>query len=187
MLRRIITALVLFLLLSAPARAFSFLENTYLLNITERTRLSDIAAKLSNGGYELSNGNYVDFRKWYTSKWNDVEFHFMTQLHPDFGILWGFTTGEWGEKYRIYPGFRLGAIVQRRISTQASLSISVTRLFGSGFKEKSCTADYGAIGGVQTVNCRLAASPLEPSQTLQYLYKSKPLESWVGLRYQLSF
>ncbi len=30
-------------------------------------------------------------------------------------------------------------------------------------------ADYGDIGGVQRVNCRLAATELEPKETLKYL------------------
>jgi hypothetical protein len=111
----------------------------------------------------------------------------MTQLQEDFGILWGFSTGEWGEKYRIQPAFKLGAIIQHRFSPRASISLSATRYFGGEFQEKSCVADYGQIGGIQAVNCRLAASTLEPAQTLQYLYRSKPLESWVGLRFQLAF
>lgn len=30
-------------------------------------------------------------------------------------------------------------------------------------------ADYGEIGGMQEVNCRLAAEPIPPNETLQYL------------------
>lgn len=47
-------------------------------------------------------------------------------------------------------------------------------MFGGRLKEKTCSADYGEIGGVQTVNCRLAASTLQPAETLQYLMNEKP-------------
>ena len=189
LMRQILRIFLLVVALTGCERAWawSFIENTYLLNVTQRTRLSDVAAKLGRGGYELSGGGFVDFSKWYDQKWIDIEFHFMTQLHEDFGILWGFSTGEWGEKYKISPSLKLGAIVQHRLSDRSSFSLSATRLFGGGFTEKTCVADYGDIGGVQTVNCRLAATQLEPSQTLQYLYRTKPLEAWFGVKYQLTF
>ena len=188
-MKQIIRIILLVVVLTGceTAWAYSFVESTYLLNITQRTRLSDIAAKLGRGGYELSGGGFVDFSKWYEQQWIDLQFHFMTQLDEDVGILWGFSTGEWGQKYKINPGFNLGAIIQHRLSDRSSLSLSATRFFGGGFKEKPCVADYGDIGGVQTVNCRLAATQLEPSQTLQYLYQAKPLEAWVGIKYQLAF
>ena len=38
---------------------------------------------------------------------------------------------------------------------------------------RPCTADYGAIGGVQAVNCRLAASQLDPAETLRHLEQER--------------
>lgn len=173
--------------LSMPAVAGSLADNTHLLNITQRMRFSETPERLGRGGYELTGGEFVDFRKWYIQKWIDIEFHFMTQINENIGLLWGFSTGEWGPKYRIHPAFKLGAIFQIRLSRSATLSFSATRHFGGGFEERPCMADYGEIAGVQKVNCRLAASELEPAETLQYLFRSKRVESWIGVRYQSSF
>lgn len=179
--------LCLFATSAQNASASSIVDNTYLLNVTQRTRLSDLAWRLGDGGYELAGGRFVEFRKWYEPKWLDLDFHFLTQLAENVGLLWGFSTGEWGQKYRIHPSFKLGFILQHKISPQASMSVSVTRRFGGGLEERPCIADYGDIGGVQTVNCRLAASQIEPAETLNYLYRTKPLDVWVGLRLQAVF
>jgi hypothetical protein len=48
--------------------------------------------------------------------------------------------------------------------------------FSGKLREKSCTADYGEIGGVQEVNCRMAASILPPSETLKYKFNDKPID-----------
>jgi hypothetical protein len=175
---------------TSPTSAYvnDVLERTHLLNVTHRWRLYEVVQKLGDGGYELSGGSYVDFRRWYTQRWIDLQFDFMTQLNDDFGLLWGVSTGEWGEKYRIAPAFKIGLIGQRRFSDNQFVSLSVTKLFGGKLRERPCTADYGDIGGVQVVNCRLAASVLEPSETLRYLIKLKPRDhTWFGLRYQLRF
>lgn len=55
-----------------------------------------------------------------------------------------------------------------------SLSVRATRILGGRLRERSCVANYGEIGGVQAVNCRLAASVLPPGQTLGYLFNDKP-------------
>lgn len=172
---------------AANAASGSFADNTFLLNVTQRTRLSDAAWRLGDGGYELAGGAFVEFRKWYEPRWIDLDFHFLTQISENVGMLWGFSTGEWGAKYRIHPSYKLGFIVQHAFTPQASLSISVTRRFGGGLEERSCVADYGEIGGVQRVHCRLAAAMIEPAETLQYLYRTKPLDTWVGLRLQAIF
>lgn len=172
---------------ASPARAGSLVDDTHLLNITQRMRFSETTESLGRGGYELTEGEFVDFRKWYVQKWIDLEFHFITQINENIGLLWGFSTGEWGPKYRIHPSFKIGAIFQIRLSPTSTISISATRNFGGGFEERPCMADYGEIGGVQKVNCRLAASELAPAETLQYLFRSKRVESWIGVRYQGSF
>lgn len=169
------------------ASAGSLIDNTFLLNVTQRTRLSDVAWRLGDGGYELADGTFVELRKWYDPRWIDLDFHFLTQLGENAGLLWGFSTGEWGAKYRIHPSVKLGLILQHKFSPQASISVSATRRFGGGLEERPCVADYGEIGGVQLVHCRLAASQIEPAETLQYLYRTKPLDTWVGLRLQAIF
>ena len=55
-------------------------------------------------------------------------------------------------------------------------------------KERACTADYGDIGGVEQVNCRLAASEMTPTETLKYLTNALPPDRHnVWVRYTLVF
>ncbi|MDB5544947.1 MAG: hypothetical protein JWO64_2096 [Hyphomicrobiales bacterium] len=170
------------------ARAYDAISETFLVNVRQGTPLSDQVYKLSMGSYELSGGGGVDFRRWYGQNWTEMRVDFMTQVTEGVGILWGLSSGEWGPKYRIAPGFKLGLILQSQLTPLSSISISFTSLLGGRLREKSCEADYGDIGGVQSVNCRLAASTMQPSDTLKYLVNMKPPDRfWVGLRYQARF
>jgi hypothetical protein len=170
------------------ANAYDIVEQTYFLNIRQGTPLSDRVARLSIGSFELSQGATIDFRRWYSPTFSEMRIDFMTQLSEGIGFLWGVSTGEWGQKYRIAPALKLGLILQTQLTPLTSLSISFTSLFGGRLREKTCTADYGDIGGVQEVNCRLAAAPLQPSDTLKYLVNMKPPDRlWVGLRFQTRF
>lgn len=149
--------------------AQEFWQDTHLLDVHAGSQRSAVARDLSRGGYELSGGEYVDFRDWYSPRIPDVTVLFLTQVAPDFGIIWGFGTGERGEKYSIDPALYLGFAAQYRPFDTAVFSISATYpLFGT-MRERTCVADYGAIGGIQTVNCRLAAEPMPPEETLGYL------------------
>jgi hypothetical protein len=52
-------------------------------------------------------------------------------------------------------------------------------IFGGKLTEKACMADYGEYaGGYQKVNCRLAATPLPPEETMRYLVNEKPVNHW---------
>jgi hypothetical protein len=171
-----------------PACAYDVIGQTFFLNIKQGSPLSDQVYKLGSGGFELSGGGSVDFRRWYRQNWTEMRVDFMTQVTEGFGILWGLSTGEWGPKYRIAPGFKIGLILQSQLTPLSSISISFTSLLGGRLREKSCEADYGDIGGVQAVNCRLAASTMQPSDTLKYLVDTRPPDRlWVGLRYQARF
>ncbi len=98
----------------------------------------------------------------------------MTPLTPHLGVIWGGSTGERGEKYTLAPSLKVGVVFQAAPTKNTVFSIKATTLLGGTLKEKSCRADYGDIGGVQEVNCRLAASTLEPAETLKYLVHEKP-------------
>lgn len=173
---------------AAPARAYDAVEQTYLVNIKQGSALSSQVFKLGSGSYELAGGGVVDFRRWYRQNWTEMRFDFMTQLSKGAGILWGLSSGEWGAKYRIAPGFKLGVILQTELTPLSSISLSFTSQIGGRLRERSCSADYGAIGGVQEVNCRLAASTMQPADTLKYLVNMKPPDRmWVGVRYQARF
>lgn len=161
---------------------------THLIELAQGSRLSSQAAQLGNGSYELAGGQVVRFDRWYSTKLPDSRITWMTQMAPQWGLLWGLSTGERGAKYAIAPGFKLGFVYTSRVTRSSVLSIKATTVLGGRLKEKTCTADYGDIGGVQTVNCRLAASEIPPEQTLQYLLNSRPLDQQqIAVRYTVQF
>lgn len=146
---------------------------TSLIDIRQGSDLSRRVRGLSSQGFESAGGERVSFSSWYGSNWTDLHASWMTQLSADTGFIWGLGTGEQGPKYRISPSIKLGLIHQARIDRRTVLTLRATTTLGGRLREKSCTADYGDIGGVQTVNCRLAASTLEPAETLRYLFNEK--------------
>jgi len=168
----LVAALVTVLTLTSAASAP--LDRTHLIGIDLGTSLSDIPRTTRSSGYELSDGTPVRFDRWYEERVPNLQFDFLTEITPDLGLLWGVGTGEYGEKYQIDPSLRLGLLYNRPVGRNGVLSLRVTTRLGGRLRERSCTADYGDIGGVQRVNCRLAATPLEPSETLQYLWNEKP-------------
>jgi hypothetical protein len=180
-------ALMLLLVAPAAVQAQEITFPTHLIDIAQGSALSDTAKSLGTGGYELSDGTWVSLAKWYHTDWPDTYVEMLTQLGDDFGILWGFSTGEAGEKYTIDPSLRLGFIAQAHPSSNAVLSLSVRSILWGDLTEQTCEGDYGEIGGVQTVNCRLAASLLPPEETLQYLADAEPSRLHISLSYSASF
>jgi hypothetical protein len=173
---------------AARIQAQSFTERTSIISFRYGSSLSDQMREVRRDGYELSDGTPVSFRQWYASSRKDLQLTWLTELSANFGLLWGFGTGERGEKYHIQPGLKIGVLFRTDLSRDSSLSLSATTILGGWLKEDSCVADYGAIGGVQTVNCRLAASVLPPAETLQYLYNEPPEDQLVlSLRYSFRF
>ncbi|MFZ4710357.1 MAG: hypothetical protein ACOYMH_11015 [Zwartia sp.] len=171
-----------------PAAAKYFFANTYLIDIGQGSQLSQVMRASQTGGFETANGNWVSFKGWYSTNWTDSRLAMMTQLTPWLGLIWGASTGEFGEKYTIDPSVKVGLVVRHDFAKNSSLSFKATTILGGSLREKSCIADYGEIGGQQKVNCRLAATPLAPNDTLQYLYNMKPLNSYfLSLQYSLSF
>jgi hypothetical protein len=126
------------------------------------------------GGYELADGRYQSFSQWYAGRLTTTRAEFVTQLAPGLALLWGLSTGENREKYRLQPAARIGLLAIQPLGPRASVSLSARTTFAGRLQERPCTADYGAIGGVQRVNCRLAASELVPEDTLKYLWNFRP-------------
>lgn len=157
----------------AAANAAVF-KQTQLIEVRQDSDLSRKLGQFRSGGFESSQGAWVSFHPWYSTAWKDTSIAWMTQLTPHLGLIWGGSTGERGEKYTIAPSLKLGAVFQTEPLKNTIFSIKATTLLGGTLKEKSCSADYGDIGGVQEVNCRLAASTLEPAETLKYLLNDKP-------------
>ena len=154
----------------------TFLQSTFLLDARQGSELSARANALRTGGFETATGNWITFDRWYSTKWVDTRLTWLTQVNRDLGLIWGFSTGERGEKYRIEPGLKLGFTFQREMDKRWQWSLTASTVMGGRLREKSCLADYGEIGGAQEVNCRLAATPLAPGDTLQYLVNQKPYE-----------
>ncbi len=112
----------------------------------------------------------------------------LSPVNANFGVIWGLGTGEGGEKYHIEPSLKIGFLATEPMGDNGLLSLAVTTVLGGYFREGSCTADYGPIGGVQSVNCRMADSTLPPAETLNYLLNQRPSDQLgVSLRYQLRF
>jgi len=179
------TALLLSALLGAsPAIAQEFA--TSVVDIHQGSPLSDRARGLGDGGYELQKGSLVSFGQWYRANWVDMHVDLLTQITEDTGILWGFGTGEQGEKYRIEPSLKLGFLTQVHPSANSTLSLSLTTTIGGHLTEKTCEADYGDLGAYR-VNCRLAASEMAPEETLKYLVNAKPESQHLWLNYRVTF
>jgi len=140
------------------------------------------------GGYELANGRFQPFSGWYAGRLVSTRAEFITQLSPGLGLLWGVSTGENGDKIQLQPALRAGFLAIRPLGRHASLSVSARTTFAGRLKERPCSADYGAIGGVQQVNCRLAATELRPEDTLQYLWNfQRPDHSQITVRLTTAF
>ncbi|PBB86282.1 MULTISPECIES: hypothetical protein [unclassified Mesorhizobium] len=180
----VVALLLCALLAASPAAAQEF--TTSLVDIHQGSWLSDRARGLGNGGYELQNGSWVSFNQWYRTSWVDMHVDLLTQITEDTGILWGFGTGEEGEKYRIEPSLKLGFLTQVHPSANSILSFSFTTVIGGNLSEKSCEADYGDLG-TYNVNCRLAAGLLAPEETLKYLVNAKPETQRLWLNYRVTF
>lgn len=162
----------------------------YLVSLVQGGDLSAEVAGLRRGSYELQNGRTVDFDRWYRTSWVDVKATWFSTITPQWGVLWGFSTGERGPKYRIEPSLQLGVLFLVPLVTQGRLTFRYSQRWGGRLTEYPCQADYGPIGGgLQTVNCRLAASELPPADTLAYLYRQKPTDAQatVLVRWEQSF
>ncbi len=166
-----------------------FVDDTYLIMAQQGTLMSKKVSDIRYQSIENAFGKKISFEKWYKNKnnWIDSQFMWLTQIEKNSGILWGFTTGEKGEKYFIKPSLYLGFLQRYEINNNSSLSFQFAFQFGGRLKEKICIADYGDIGGIQKVNCRLAASELEPKETLKYLFNEHPNDHQFMIKYQLNF
>lgn len=169
-----------------------------LVDMAQDSELTETAARLADGwydefagtrvtGYELADGTWVPFAPWYHTDWPDTRVDMLTQFGDDFGLLWGFGTGERGAKFTIDPSLRVGFVAQAHPSPNTLLSLTVRAIAWGNLNEKTCEGDYGEIAGVETVNCRLAATPLPPAETLQYLAHAEPNRLHISLSYSASF
>lgn len=172
----------------AANNADSVLQGTHLIDIRQGSDLSRKASDLQFGGYESAQGQWIGMQRWYHSKWTDSRITWMTAMSPNVGLVWGLGTGERAEKYTIAPSVKLGFVVTAEPSKNSQFSFKASTILGGQLRERPCTADYGAIGGVQAVNCRFAASTMAPADTLRYLLHERPRDRHsLMLEYKLSF
>lgn len=166
-----------------------FVDDTYLILAQQGTLMSKKVSDIRYQSIENAFGQKISFEKWYKNKYNwiDSQFMWLTQVDKNSGILWGFTTGEKGEKYFIKPSVSIGLLQRYEINKNSSISFQMSFQFGGRLKERSCIADYGEVGGIQRVNCRLAATELEPKETLKYLFNEEPKDHQFMIKYQLIF
>jgi hypothetical protein len=187
------TAALLALALAAKAAvAFDVpsYTQTHWVGVQFGTAHSRQMLNISRQGYELSNGQPVTFDRWYRSQWQDLQLTFMTQLSPQWGVLWGIGTGERAPKYQIDPSVQLGLLFQQPMGAHSTWSVRATTRLGGRLREKTCSASYGIEGyeTPQTVNCRLAASVLKPEDTLNHLINEAPRDRFLlNIRYEHRF
>ena len=167
-----------------PTRSVS----TSLLSLQQTTTNSEYVRSYKNVQYESASGELISLRHMYSTKWTDTQVLFLTSFaDEDYGLIWGFTTGERALKYEIDPSLLLGWVQRWTLSKSQTLTLNALVAYGGKLKERTCLADYGDIGGVQNVNCRLAATTLSPEETLAYLSNKRPKLNRVSLRWQMQF
>lgn len=164
--------------------------STHWVEFAQGSELSKLAASYRAGGYETSAGQRVSFDPWYRPKFTETRLTWMTQLTPEFGVLWGAGTGERAQKYQISPSLKLGFIYQTPVGSGAHLSIRLTSVLGGRMAERPCLASYleqEEYANVK-VNCRLAAAQLQPAETLKYLTHALPPDrNNASIRYTVVF
>lgn len=178
-LKPLLTAIIL--LAAAPAHACPYgdcppILKTTLIDLRRDTPPAFDLQRTRFQGYELADGRFQSFSRWYAGRFAPIRADLITQITPNVALLWGVTTGERGEKYTLQPGVRAGIVTVHALTLRTSLSLTARTTLGGRLKEVPCTADYGEIGGVQRVNCRLAAADIAPEATLTQLWNFAPAD-----------
>ncbi len=149
---------------------------------------SGIVRHAARQSFELSGGGAVDLGKWYSPDFPNLSASFETKVSRNMSLVWGGSLGEAGAKYRLGPSGTIGFVMRQPVGAHGTLSLEVIAQTGGALREGTCRADYGSIGGVQAVNCRLAASTLSPRQTLQYRWDlPSTTVAQVQLKYEIKF
>jgi hypothetical protein len=141
-----------------------------LVDLTMGGLNSDLVRSAAASGFELSGGEAVDLQRWYAPELPNLSATFVTELSPHVGVIWGGALGERGEKYNLGPTATLGVVFRTSITHNLTIEMEMSGIYGGRLRERACIGDFGAVGGVQRVNCRLAASFLPPKETLEYLW-----------------
>ena len=165
------------MLFAAAANSQDIGYNTFLIDVRMGSVRADLVKRETPSYLEFSQGRLFDLSKLYSPAYPDITMEFLTQINERFGVIWGVSTGEVADKFKIDPSFTLGFVHRVEIVKNLSFSTQVRFVLGGNLTESPCIGDYGAIGGLQTVNCRLAATALPPRDTLMYLFSEKGLNN----------
>jgi hypothetical protein len=158
-----------------------FWGRTKLVGLAFDTPQSLFVRSAAQYGFELSEGGAVDLNEWYSPKAPNISATFLTQVTDDLDVIWGTSLGEVGKKYRLGTEVVLGLAMRRELGRRATMQLDVYGQYGGALREVGCLGDYADLGGVQPVNCRLAASILPPEETLAYLWQ-QPAQLNYGVR-----
>ena len=153
-----------------PSQDDGIWGRSFLVDLTNGGLNSDLVRSSATAGFELSGGQQVELQRWYSPSFPNLSATFLTEVSPNLGVIWGGAMGERGEKYTLGPTATLGVVFRKSIAHNLILEMEVSGIYGGKLRERACVGNFGAIGGVQRVNCRLAASLLPPKQTLDYLW-----------------
>jgi len=168
--------------------ASPFVAQTQLVGLSFDGMNSGIVRQAAASGFELSSGAVVDLSAWYSPRLPNLTAVFSTEIRPGLSMIWGGSLGESGAKYSLGPSGVIGFSMRRPVGRNAQIVLQAHGKFGGALTETPCVGDYGALGGVQTVNCRLAASALPPAQTLGYLWNlPAAMQATVKLTYEWRF
>jgi hypothetical protein len=166
----------------------TFLSKTQLIGLSFDGHNSAIVRQAARQGFELSTGKTADVARWYAPRFPNITAVFSTELGRGAALIWGGSLGEAGVKYTLSPSAVLGLSLRQSLGPRSAVHLQIYGQFGGALHETECIGDYGALGGLQKVNCRLAASVLPPDQTLGYLWNQPPsLQTTVKLTYMFRF
>ncbi len=171
--------LVVSALLPTSASAQSGGRSITLFDLHQGDTLSDMALAFSTEGYFLQGDNgsvgpWQSMAPFYATHWREVTARSLLTLDADHGVVFGLTTGEAGEKYKIDPSIILAFIDQMHPRLNATLTIQAGTSFFGHMTEYPCVGDFGDVGSSITVNCRLAASQINTEESLKYLVNQDP-------------
>jgi hypothetical protein len=166
-------------------------QTTHLIGIQQGSALSQTVSHVRSEVVELGDGKGTLFylKNKYKTNWQDLQLTFLTEINPNFGLIFGFGTGERGPNYKIEPSLQLGFIHLTQIDKKSNLQTRFSYRFAGKLKEKPCITSRPALNLFNTEeNCRLTTSLMPIEETLNFLWNEAPRDRLViALRYVRHF
>src|SRR5450830_1187298 len=110
------------LLWSLGPAAGTVTGDTYLFHIRQGSDLSNKVSAIRRQGFESAHGEHVSLHRFYSTRWTDFKVLWATYVKQSSLFIWGASSGESGEKYRIQPALTLGFVHQHKIENKATLT-----------------------------------------------------------------